>query len=151
VPRVTLGSLCGQLDDQLPLELEALPEVEVIVADRPATTIRTPDIVVVPTSLVETEPARYRAEDVVLAVEVLSPGSSRTDKGAKFTEYAEAEIASYWLVDLEPPVSFCAYQLIDGHYELDCETAEPVELLSPAPVTVDPARLVVSRRTPPAE
>lgn len=40
------------------------------------------------------------AADVVLAVEILSTGSRRTDSVIKHGEYADAGIGHYWMVDL---------------------------------------------------
>lgn len=91
----------------------------------------------IPRSIGDTGPSRLRAEGVLVAVEVISPGSSRTDRVVKFAEYAEAGIPSYWLVDVEPPVSLSTYRLVEGEYELDAEGAEKVVLAAPAPLTID--------------
>jgi Putative restriction endonuclease len=37
----------------------------------------------------------------VLAVEILSPGSLRTDRIIKHSEYADAGIGHYWIIDLD--------------------------------------------------
>jgi Uma2 family endonuclease len=52
----------------------------------------------------------YLASDVLLAVEVVSPGSRRTDHVMKRAEYADAGIPHYWIVDLDEPMS-----LLDCH------------------------------------
>jgi Uma2 family endonuclease len=104
------------LDEQLPGEFSALVEVEMVVAETPVT-VRVPDVIVVPSALVETNPARCYAADVKLAVEVLSEGSRRTDRVTKFSEYAEAGIEHYWIVDLDAPASMITYRLIDEDYE----------------------------------
>ena len=44
-----------------------------------------------------------RASEVVLAVEIVSPGSERTDHTVKPLEYADAGIPHYWVVDLGEP------------------------------------------------
>lgn len=99
--------LCGQLRDQLPAHLTALPEVDLVVDDGagggPAT-VRVPDVVVVP-SVHVADHARAGRGEVVAAIEVLSPGSGRTDRVAKLAEYAEAGIPHYILVDPEGPIS----------------------------------------------
>jgi hypothetical protein len=41
--------------------------------------------------------------DVLLAVEIVSPGSRNVDLHLKPFEYADAGIPHYWLVDLDPP------------------------------------------------
>jgi Uma2 family endonuclease len=54
------------------------------------------------------------ARHVVLVVEVLSPGSVRTDNIVKRSEYADAGIRHYWIVDLTEPLSVLACHLAGG-------------------------------------
>ncbi|MCA1705862.1 MAG: Uma2 family endonuclease, partial [Actinobacteria bacterium] len=108
------------LDEQLPSLLTALTDVEVVLARQPLT-IRVPDIVVTRTARYEANPPRYPASDIVLAVEVLSDGTRRVDRVLKFSEYADAGIPQYWIVDLDPPTTLTAYLLVDGEYELAAE------------------------------
>ncbi|MEE8392343.1 MAG: Uma2 family endonuclease [Anaerolineae bacterium] len=52
-----------------------------------------------------------------LVVEVLSPGTRRTDRGVKMLEYARAGVSEYWLVD--PDVhTIEVYTLSEGVYVL---------------------------------
>jgi Uma2 family endonuclease len=115
--RMRLGML---FDAQLPRELTAVPGVEVLITSDPLT-IRAPDVIVVHTELVEADAARATAVDVLLAVEILSTGTGRVDRVLKFSEYAEAGIPQYWIVDLDDPTSLLAYVLVDGSYELSGE------------------------------
>jgi len=62
---------------------------------------------------VASEGGLLRASEVVLVVEIASPGSRRTDNVIKRAEYADAGIPHYWILDLDPPVSL-----------LDCHLAE---------------------------
>jgi Uma2 family endonuclease len=48
---------------------------------------------------------------VVVAVEIASPTSQRTDRIAKRKDYADAGIPHYWIVDLDEPVSLLACHL----------------------------------------
>ena len=124
-------------DDQLPQHLVALGEVEVVVADRPLT-IRVPDAIVTRTELFETNPPRFAAADVLVAVEILSDGTRRVDRIMKFAEYAEAGIPQYWIVDLGAPTTLLAYTLVNGHYELSGEHTGTVTLdVAGHPVTLD--------------
>jgi Uma2 family endonuclease len=106
------------LDDHLPEGLEALPEIEVITRASFPPSVRDPDIVVVPDRVFERRPARIPADDVVLVVEVVSPGSRGTDHVMKLHEYAKAGIANYWIVDPDAPTDerFLAYRLEAGTY-----------------------------------
>lgn len=100
--------IAKQLDDQLPADMEAIPEFEVCVEDRHPPTVRIPDVVITP---VEGSQQRLRGSDVAVAIEVVSPGSRRTDTVTKRAEYAEAGIEHYWIVDLGPPVTLTALRL----------------------------------------
>ena len=97
------------LEDQLPVGLEVLPEVDIdlqLVPDGRPATVRVPDLIVVPDAALERvrrEGGLLRAADVVLAVEIISPGSRRLDTLIKRDEYADAGIPHYWVVDLGEP------------------------------------------------
>lgn len=131
-----LFRLAVQLEQQLPEDLLVLPDVEVIIEARHPPTVRAPDICAVAVAAIATEPARFRASDVALAVEILSPRTTRTDREVKFFEYADAGIEHYWIVDTEEPMTLTAYRLVDGEYELMAE-GQKVTLTEPAPVTID--------------
>ena len=115
------------LEDHLPAGLEAVPEIEVTTSAVFPPSVRDPDIVVVPDRVFDQLPARVAAADVVLVVEVVSPGSRGTDHVMKLHEYAKAGIENYWIVDLDAPPDdqFLAYRLdfpaIDGS-QLSSET-----------------------------
>lgn len=129
--------LTHRTDDQLPRDLVALSEVEVVVADPPLT-IRVPDAVVTRTDLFETNPPRFAASAILVAIEILSEGTSRVDRMVKFAEYAEAGIPQYWIVDVGSPTTLLAHVLVDGHYELSGEHTGTVTLaVAGHPVTLD--------------
>lgn len=78
---------------------------------------RVPDLAVV----TSTRPARpgpypWGAEHFGLVVEVVSPGSRKTDLFAKPGEYAEAGIPLFWRVETEPDVLLHAFRLIGAAY-----------------------------------
>jgi Uma2 family endonuclease len=116
-----------RLDEQLPADLTALTEVDVVLVEQPPT-VRIPDVIVTRTSLYETNPARFSPSDVLLAVEILSDGTRRVDRMVKFAEYAEAGIAQYWIIDVGTPCTLLCYILVEGNYELSGEHSGPVEL-----------------------
>jgi Uma2 family endonuclease len=105
------------LETQLPPHLGATTEIDVDLQLAPAEapgTVRRPDVVVVRRDAVERidrEGGILRASDVVLALEVLSPGSRRLDRVLKRAEYADAGTPHYWIVDLDEPASMVACHL----------------------------------------
>ena len=87
-----------------------------------------------------------RASEVVLAVEIVSPGSERTDHTVKHLEYADAGIPHYWIVDLGEPgdrVTLTAHHLAG---EFGYADAGPVDgvfaATEPFPVRIDLDALV---------
>ncbi|MFG1900562.1 Uma2 family endonuclease [Micromonospora carbonacea] len=86
-------------------------------------------------------------EDVVLAVEVVSPGTRRIDRFAKPAEYAAAGIPFYWRVE-QDPVHVYAYRLSDRlslggerQYELVADSAELIALAEPFEIKLPVAEL----------
>ena len=86
-------------------------------------------------------------DEVVLAVEVVSPGTRRTDRFSKPAEYAGAGIPGYWRVE-QDPVRVHAYRLADRpgrsgnrEYELLAETADLLEVEQPFPVKLPIAEI----------
>lgn len=137
--------LAAELDRQLPDELTALADVEVEIDTRYPATVRAPDIVIVPTSRAQQNPPRLVAADVLVAIEIVSPGTGRTDRVTKPTEYADAGIPHYWLVELDPRVTLTASTLIAGDYEHTAEGSGVITLTAPVPVKLDLDALI-SRR-----
>lgn len=80
---------------------------------------------------------RLDAVDALLVVEIVSPGSERTDRVKKPVEYAEAGIAHYWIIELDEPASLAAFELVDGVYKLVEEGSGVVELTVPVPLKID--------------
>lgn len=132
-----VATLGRWLLEQEPVGLRVLPAVEVVVFETFPVTVRVPDLVVVPTDVARTNPARFVAADVVLAIEVLTPGSIRTDTVTKFAEYAEAGIEHYWIVDTDGPATISVYQLVNGRYERGEQTSGILRVETPIPLTID--------------
>jgi Uma2 family endonuclease len=105
-------------------------------------TIRAPDVIVTRSELIESDEPRCKPSDVLLAVEILSTGTRRVDRVLKFSEYAEAGIPQYWILDLDAPTSLLAYILVDANYELSGEHTGTATLdVAGHPVSVDLAAL----------
>ncbi|MFG1790318.1 Uma2 family endonuclease [Nocardia sp. NPDC049149] len=120
--------LGAQLEPQLIDSLSVVTEAEVVIDPATPSTVRVPDVMVIRTKALDENLPRANPEDVLLAVEVLSPGSKRTDRVTKFVEYAEVGIQYYWLIDLDAPPSLSAYHLINGEYELVSERSGQITL-----------------------
>lgn len=75
---------------------------------------RIPDVIVTKGD-VHLDDVWMAAADVLLAVEIVSPGSERTDRWLKPVEYADADIMHFWRVELDDTV--LRFQLVDGAYK----------------------------------
>jgi len=116
-----------QLLPQLPQDLEVITDVDIDLelapADQPGFS-RRPDVIVVRRSArqrVRIEGGLIRASEMLVVIEIVSPGSRRTDNVVKRAEYADAGIPHYWIVDIQEPVSLLACHLTDKFGYLDAE------------------------------
>jgi Uma2 family endonuclease len=107
--QICIDELMHQLRGSVPPGHRAIIDIDIDLQlaspSRPGT-VRRPDVVVVTRAGL----ARRRREggvlwacEVVLAMEVVSAGSERTDRTIKHSEYADAGIPHYWVVDLCEP------------------------------------------------
>lgn len=136
--------LVRQLGAQLPAEVEVVIEPE---AELPGPSPRrVPDLAIVPT---DWEGARVRAEQIRLAIEIVSPGESWfRDYLKKPAEYAQAGIPFLWVVDvIQQPPTLTAYTLTEGEseYHLGAPLTGMCSPPAPWPLQVDLQALV----TPP--
>lgn len=105
--RVDIG-----LEADLPDHLEILAGVNVVLSSE---RMLIPDVAVIKTPDVDT--LYYKADDILLVVEVISPSSRSHDKALKRALYAEAGIRYYLLVDPVPrPASATLFGLDDAEY-----------------------------------
>src|SRR5262249_20089749 len=90
-------ALTNALTAQAPAGIEIDREVTIRLDDRNRPE---PDIVA---TVAPVDPTRtaFVPEDVLLAVEVVSPESEHRDRTVKLRKYAEAAITHYWLVEEE--------------------------------------------------
>ncbi len=112
--------LGAQLEDRAERRFTVTPEFEVVVSAGAAATVRVPDLVLGPPGLPDDTPRLFGAEAVAV-VEILSPGSRRLDRVLKYSEYAEAGVPVYLLVEPGPPVVLSEYRLVDAAYALVAE------------------------------
>jgi len=106
-----LFELAKRLEPHLPPDLRLFLEVdidlELVPADEPGFS-RRPDLIVVERTAydrVDRDGGLIRASEVQLVVEIVSPGSKRKDYVIKRSEYADAGIPYYWIIDPDPPLS----------------------------------------------
>ncbi|MCE7007894.1 Uma2 family endonuclease [Kibdelosporangium philippinense] len=124
------------LDEQLPDGMTAVIDIEVTVAADFPPIVRAPDVTIAYSTAVDQGTARISAADVLCAIEIVSPGSKRTDRLVKPVEYAEAGIPAYWLVDLDAPVSLLPHSLSDSCYHAADEVTDTFSIDFPAPITI---------------
>ncbi|MBB4969173.1 Uma2 family endonuclease [Saccharothrix violaceirubra] len=133
------GELFVQLRSQVPADLIAIQDLDVdlgLASEAEPGFSRRPDLVVARRSALKRE-GMLRASDVVVIVEIVSPGSKRTDRVVKRSEYSDVGIPHYWIVDLDEPVSLIACRLVDGGYVDDGEVVDEFRADAPFPVRVD--------------
>jgi Uma2 family endonuclease len=100
--------------------------------------IREPDVVVIRAGL---QGKKVDVADVLMLVEVTSPGNFRQDMIVKHGDYAEAGVPFYLRVDLHKGVdelTASAFELVDGAYREFASAADGVlRLPRPWPVEAD--------------
>lgn len=117
--------------------------------------IRKPDVFVVPkavarAAIVDESPKLIPGTDILLAVEVVSPGSGseRTDRVRKVREYAALGIAEYWIVEHQPHLRIHRGTLDGASYRWNPPVAEGTEFIAEIEadarirVALDPAVLI---------
>jgi Uma2 family endonuclease len=105
-------SLAGQLDPQLPPGLTVILSLDIDLhlapSDQPGFS-RRPDLLVFNRAALAGDDSEIlRAREVAVVIEVVSPGSKRTDYQVKHDEYADAGIPHYWIIDTSEPISLVA-------------------------------------------
>ncbi len=146
---VAMAKLFNQIEAQLPAEFRAVPDIDLDLQlappDQPGSS-RRPDLVVVRRTefdRVARDGGLLAAANTVLIVEIMSPGSRRTDQRIKRAEYADAGIPFYWMLDLDRPVSVTACHLAGelGYHDSGPVTATFVTA-QPVPLRLDLTALV---------
>jgi Uma2 family endonuclease len=141
------GRLLELLNEQLPTGWEALLDVELVTQAGFPARVRVPDLVVTTVEVVDANLPRLTADQVQLAIEIISPGSRTTDTLVKPHEYADCDIPYYWVIDLDPPVSLVAYHLAGefGYQEAPAVTRK-FSTIEPFPLSFDVAELTAPRK-----
>ena len=115
--QIALSEITVQVKASLPGDLCVLFDVDVdlqiVPAHRPGF-VRRPDIAVVTRAGIARRRAEggvLRASELLVAIELVSVGSERTDHVIKRSEYADARVPHYWIVDLEGRPTLIAHHL----------------------------------------
>jgi Uma2 family endonuclease len=137
------GLLWRWLRCHAPADIQATQAVAVELGHN---TSRRPDVLLC-RSDVPSDRSSLRPRDVVLAVEVVSPGTQRIDRFAKPGEYAAAGIPFYWRIE-QDPVHLYAYRIGDRvgpggerQYELVADGADVIELTEPFDIKLPVAEI----------
>lgn len=124
----------------LPAGLRVRRQMAVVLGARSAAV---PDLVVVRAEHVD-DPLQlsYACEDVVLAVEVVSPGSEQRDRETKPRAYARAGIPHFWLVERDSPAGHPVVRTheLDGPAQAYVPTGvhrDQLKVDVPYPISVD--------------
>jgi Uma2 family endonuclease len=139
-----MSALHRQLWQQLPGELVVAQDVDVDMEfappDKPGT-CRRPDLFILPRTAVERlrrEGGVARASELLVVVEIISPGSEHTDRVIKFGEYARAGIPYYWIIDTTEPVSMLiCHQAGPFGYRDSGDTTDKYEINEPFHAVID--------------
>jgi Uma2 family endonuclease len=144
-----MGRLFTQLEAQAPVEYAVLQDVSVdlqlAAPDQPAT-VRAPDLVVTSEAAYDRvihERGIFHAAEILLAVEIRSPSTQRTDSLIKHAEYADAGIDHYWIIDLDDGPRLTASHLGGEFGYVDAQPVKGVFVTeTPFPARVDLTNLV---------
>ncbi|MEU9830216.1 Uma2 family endonuclease [Streptosporangium sp. NPDC048047] len=133
------------IEDAAPPDLEPLPGVGLGAGPRD---FFIPDLVVVPTEAVEETELMFAPDDILLAVELVSPTSRKRDRHMKRSAYAAAGIPLYWRVELGDGPSLHVHELAGDEYKpaVRYEAGETATPAAPFEVSFDPAALLRPRR-----
>ncbi|MFF0452071.1 Uma2 family endonuclease [Nocardia africana] len=131
--------LCSELDRQAPAGLRAQREMAVKLGRRQ---MPEPDVLVVTEEAFDRDdPSTYYfAEDLVLAVEAVSPDSEERDRDTKPAKYAKARIPHYWRVERQDAAAVVyAYELdpASNSYGLVGIFHDRLKVSVPFPIDID--------------
>ncbi|MEW1840384.1 Uma2 family endonuclease [Nonomuraea angiospora] len=107
-----------------------------------------PDFVVATEESLYTDKLVFSPEELLLAVEVVSPSTKMRDKSLKAAAYAEAGIPVYWRIELDEGPTLYVYELNGDSYNPPTayKAGQIANLTTPFAVSFDPGDLERSRR-----
>ncbi|MFI7700723.1 Uma2 family endonuclease [Nonomuraea sp. NPDC049480] len=125
----------------VPSHLKVLLTVNVRASD---TDFYIPDLVVVPKGRFKSVKLMFTPEDVLLAVEVVSPSTKTRDRATKVEAYAKVGIPTYWRVELDEGPTLYVYDLDGDSYRgpVAHRAGTLASLATPYPISFNPADLI---------
>lgn len=105
------SSIYGELKRLRPRNVRVIEELEVRLSEDLR---RIPDVLVIDAADFDWQASRVPPAQVILAIEVVSPGSESDDRLLKPHQYAVAGIAHYWRVEIDPELAVHSFRLGDN-------------------------------------
>jgi Uma2 family endonuclease len=132
------------LEDAAPPQFQPLQEVNLRVGPRD---FLIPDLVVVPTEALDGTELMFAPNDILLAIEMVSPSTQMRDRHIKKSVYAAAGIPTYWRIELSEGPSLYVHELAGEEYKPaeKHEAGEVATLFAPFETSFDPAVLTRPR------
>ena len=138
--QIIAGRLMVALEESCPPRYQVTQAVEVRVNKRRSFI---PDVLAVTAKAAAHNPRKFQPDEVLLAVEVVSPSSRGMDRVAKPGFYAEAKIPFYWRVESENGLVAHTYRLSPrGMYEKTGEFKSLIAVDEPWEIKIPITRLV---------
>lgn len=97
-----------------------------------------PDVLAVTSEAAQRLPSMFAPHEVVLTVEIVSPGSRTLDRFAKPALYAEAGIPFFWRVETEDGIVVCTHRLDPSRerYEETGQFTTTLDVTEPWPINL---------------
>ncbi|KAB8195968.1 Uma2 family endonuclease [Nonomuraea phyllanthi] len=133
------------LDKAAPPGLVLLSTVNLRITDKD---FYIPDFVVATEESMHTDHLMFAPDELLLAIEVVSPSTQVKDRTLKASAYALAGIPAYWRIELGEGPALYAYELNGDRYDPPTayKAGTVANLTEPFPVRFDPAELDSTRR-----
>ncbi|MDT5031023.1 MAG: hypothetical protein QOC94_1194 [Actinoplanes sp.] len=140
IHQIIAGRLMVALEETCPDSLQVTQAVEVRVSDRRSFI---PDVLIATDEAAKRHARFYAPQEVVLAVEVVSPTSQSIDRFMKPALYAKAGIPFYWMVETEGGLKVHTYKLKfeDEVYQPSGTFTDAIKIDQPWRIDIPMARL----------
>lgn len=119
--------------------------LEAMNVEIPGERLTIPDVVLVDGEAADVNTTRFQPSQVLMTVEIVSPGSKTADRAIKPDLYAEAGIQLYWRLELDPSPRLIVFELRGNRYQqiIDVPAGERRMItVGGISLELDPAELV---------